>query len=150
MYENLGHVGLRTRMEFRRIQADDDPTMWVLPTELALKNIAFAYVDAGRCEAENVPNIIGAQLGTEHPPYDIRELGWLRLTDDLESLACGRAGMVIIVDNAAKVLSDPASWAFDLIRWWTMQLWHWVEQQHPCHLCFQLDHAPEVRLIYGR
>jgi hypothetical protein len=150
MYEFSGHEGFRTRMEFRRIETDDDPMEWVLPAELALKNIAFAYVDATSCKAQDVPNIIGAQLGTEHPPYDIRELGWLRLTDDMESLAHGRAGMVIIVDNAAEVLSDTASWAFDLIRWWTMQLWHWAEQKRPCHLCFQLEHVPEVRRIYGR
>jgi hypothetical protein len=53
---------------------------------LAANDIAFAYVDAEACSATDVLTLMGAQLGTDHPPYDAAENGWLRFMDDLETL----------------------------------------------------------------
>ena len=150
MFEGLGRVGLRTRMEFRHAEPDDDPALWVTPDQLAKADMAFAYLDAGTCQYPDVINVLAAQLKTDHPPYDIDGNGWLRFMDDLETLAYQRAGLVIVVDNAAHLFDETSSWVFELMKWWTVQLWHWVKQDRPCQLCFQMDRSPAVGIIYGR
>ena len=149
MYEGLGQAGLRTRLEFRHAEADDDSSSWVTPERLAEADIAFAYVDASACPASEVLDVLAAQLRTDNPPYDISKTGWMRFMDDLETLAYRRAGLVIVVDNAAGLFSDRRSWGFDLLKWWTMQIWHWAKQDRPCQLCFQMDNYSAVGQLYA-
>lgn len=149
MYEGLGRYGLRTRMDFRYAEPDDDPSLWVTPGQLAEGKIAFGYVDASLCLTSDVINVLADQLKTDHPRYSMAERGWLRFMDDLETLAHQRAGLVIVVDNAADLFSDRSSWGFELLKWWTMQIWHWAKQDKPCQLCFQMDASSAVKQIYA-
>jgi hypothetical protein len=152
VFENLGDPRLGTRLEFRRNRADDDPALWVTPQQMASRGIAFGYVDARSMTEQAALTSLGVQLGTDHPPYDPKNRGWLRFMDDLLGLSERTEGMAIVVDNASSLISaDPAgfSWGEDLIKWWSIALDHWVKKGRPCQLCFQIDTNAAVRQVYG-
>lgn len=138
---------------FRHSDPDDDPAEYVTPNRLASLGIMFAYVDGSRLNDGEALNSLGRQLKTDHPPYDPRPAkgmnGWYRLMDDLETLAEREAGMVIVVDNAAQLFADPASWVFELITVWVRQLPRWQRRGLPCYLAFQMDKNPAVASLYG-
>ena len=110
------------------------------PSKLEAKGIAFAYIDGGNTGEDEALNSLGRQLQTDHPPYDpdppSGTSGWIRFMDDLETLSFREAGVVIVVDNASQLFSDPASWAFKLIEMWVLQLKGWQRREVPCHLVF--------------
>lgn len=126
-YEILDHpAAIGGRIAFRHNEPDDDPAEYVTPTILASQGIKFAYIDASKVTEVEALNSLGRQLQTDHPPYDPHPQkgmkGWYRFMDDLETLADREAGMVIVVDNAAPLFADPASWGFELITVWVLQL----------------------------
>ena len=152
-YEYLDHPDLGGRIHFRS-GASGDPASYVGPEKLAERGIACAYLHGAGLSEYEALNSLGAQLRTDHPPYDPHPpagaLGWYRFMDDLETMSQREAGMVIIVDRAAKLFADPASWVFELITIWVLQLPGWQKRNRPCHLIFQMDHDPAVETIYGR
>jgi hypothetical protein len=152
MYEVLGEPRLAVRLKFRRAEPHDDPESWVSPKQLRQQGIAFAYVDAMEMDETAIINELGRQLGTEHPPYDPKVRGWLRLFDDLMTLSGQAAGLAIVIDRAGPLISgipSGSSWAEDFIEWWAILTRHWIEKERPIQLVFQMDDVPAVRRIYG-
>jgi hypothetical protein len=154
-YEYLDHPALvGGRIHFRRTKPDDDPTQYVARARLVEQGIAFAYVQAETATETEALNSLGQQLGTDNPPYDPHPpagmLGWYRFMDDLETLSEREGGMVIVVDRAANLFANPASWAFELITVWVLQLPGWQRRKLPCHLVFQMDPDPAVAAKYGQ
>lgn len=153
-YEYLDHPApVGGRIHFRHSNPDDDPAEYVSRPRLTEQGIAFAYVAADTVNEYEALNSLALQLGTDNPPYDpdppAGMKGWLRFMDDLETLSEREAGMVIIIDKAAKLFADPASWGFELITSWVLQLPGWQRRKVPCHLVFQMDSDPAVKVIYG-
>lgn len=153
-YEILDHPApVGGRIAFRHNEPDDDSTEYVRPARLAAQGITFAYIDGSSVNEAEALNSLGRQLHTDNPPYDPHPLkgmkGWYRLMDDLETLSEHQAGMVIVINNAAPLFADPASWVFELITVWVLQLSGWKRRGVPCHLVFQMDTNPAVASIYG-
>jgi hypothetical protein len=154
-YEYLDHPGpVGGRVHFRRTKPDDDPTQYVSRARLMEQGIACAYVQARAVTETEALNSLGSQLGTDHPPYDphasVGMLGWYRFMDDLETLSEREGGMVIVIDDAGDLFANPASWAFELITVWVLQLPAWQRRKLPCHLVFQMDPDPAVAATYGQ
>lgn len=153
-YEIFDHSApVGGRIAFRHSEPDDDPAEYVTPARLITQGIRFAYLDGSRLNEVEALNSLGRQLQTDHPPYDPLPAkgmkGWYRFMDDLETLAEREAGMVIVVDNAAPLFADPASWVFELITVWVLQLPRWQRRGVPCHLAFQMDKNSAVASTYG-
>lgn len=153
-YETLDHPApVGGRIAFRRTEPDDNPADYVTPSRLAAQGIAIAYIDGSSVNEAEALNSLGRQLQTDNPPYDPHPpkgmKGWYRFMDDLEALGEREAGMVIVVDNAAPLFADPASWVYELITVWVLQLERWQRRRAPCHLAFQMDTDPAVASIYG-
>ncbi len=154
-YEHLDHPAtVGGRIHFRRSAPDDDPDVWLFPARLAEQGIRFAYIPADAVDEYEALNSLGRQLGTENPPYDpdppAGTKGWYRFMDDLETVSQRDAGLVIIIDDAASLFANPASWVFELITVWVLQLPGWQRRKLPCHLVFQMVADPNVQAIYGR
>jgi hypothetical protein len=141
------------RIHFRHRHTDDDPAEYVTPATLAAKGIAYAYVDATRVDEFEALNSLGQQLRADHAPYDPASPtgmnGWYRFMDDLETLGDREAGMIMVIDRAATLFTDPRSWGFNLISIWVLQLPRWQRRKAPCHLAFQMEADDAVRRIYG-
>ncbi|TSB04976.1 hypothetical protein [Sphingorhabdus contaminans] len=153
-YEYLDHPDFGGRVHFRRAASDDDPADYVGPETLAERGIVWAYLDATKVNEYEALNSLGRQLRTDNPPYEPHPptgiLGWYRFMDDLETLSQRESGMVIVVNNAANLFTDPRSWVFELITVWVLQLPGWQKRNHPCHLIFQMEQDPSVEAIYSR
>lgn len=154
-YEILNHPApVGGRVHFRRSEPEDEPSEYVSPMKLAQDGIAFAYVDGSKLSEEEALNSLGIQLRTENPPYEphppLGMKGWYRFMDDLETLSERAGGLVIIVDNAAPLFANAASWVFELITIWVHQLAGWQRRRLPCHLVFQMEPDPSVQSTYGQ
>ena len=153
-YEILDHPApVGGRIAFRRNEPDDDPAAYVTPARLVARGIAFAYIDGGSLDEAAALSSLGCQLRTDNPPYDPHPStgmnGWYRFMDDLETMSERVPGMVIVIDNAAPLFADPASWVFELITVWVLQLKGWQRRAAPCHLAFQMEPDAAVASIYG-
>ena len=153
-YEYLDNVApIGGRVHFKSSSPDDDPDAYVTPARLAAQGIAFAYLDAASVTEYEALNSLAKQLRTDHPPYEPNPHngmpGWYRFMDDLETLSFNEPGMIIIIDNAAGLFRDPASWVFQLLTIWVLQLPGWQRRGVPCHLAFQMEPDPTVKAIYG-
>lgn len=116
-----------------------DEELLELKSELDAARIPCAYVDCRQLveNPERTCEAVAVAVGAEHAPYG--EEHWIRLLDDLISLSVRLPGLVIVLDHAEQLFAVDRSKVFDLTESFLIQFHHWLGQQKPCHLCFQMS-----------
>lgn len=111
-------------------------------------SIDCAYVDYAQHDSSvgAFVNAIAAALNLEHAPYPAKS--WLQWLDDLITLSFKSKGLVIVIDNADRMLGENRDQMFDLIEAFLTQFHHWFEKGKPCHLCLQMQRNPALQKFF--
>lgn len=107
--------------------------------EARRRGIRCVYIDSSLEEAAGttLANQIAIALGLDNAPYETNR--WLRLLDDLITLAHREQGLVVVVDGAWTLIDRRRNELFDLIEAFLTQFHHWLDQGKPCYICFQME-----------
>lgn len=110
--------------------------------------VLCVYVSGRPCVESvlDLANCVGRALELDNAPYEERR--WVRLLDDLASLAHRQKGLIIVVGHAGSILAQRQNDFFDLIEAFLTQVHHWSDQNKPCCLCFQMDDNPSIEQLF--
>jgi hypothetical protein len=144
---SMGSFGLQSVPTGACVQFIDEPPieedLQTLVEALVEKGIKVAYIDCARyLEAPwRIPDEVGRQSGTEHPPYSDNEgVFWVRFWDDLVSLGrVTEVGLVIVLDNAASLWHRDRKFITTFVENFLHGLRPWIKRDIPYHLCIQLE-----------
>jgi len=104
---------------------------------------------------EHIANAIAKVLKLPHAPYRLptspKQIDvWVPFLDDMITLSQQKDGIVIVVDNAGALLAEDCRTMFKLIEAFLIPFQNWLEQNKPCHLCFQMEYSDIVRTIFSQ
>jgi hypothetical protein len=116
------------------------------------KKSKVVYIDCAHYfEAPcRIPDEVGAQSGTEHPPYsDENGVDWVRFWDDLVSLGnLADVGLVIVLDNAYHLWERDRRFVTTFIENFLHGMRPWIKRDIPYHLCIQMAKCELVAKVF--
>jgi hypothetical protein len=142
-------------VHFVYVDEVDDADRPIL-NELNKAGIKYIYVDYLEVKRsdQHIANVIAQLLKLQHAPYQLptspKQIDvWVPFWDDLITLSHHENGIAIIIDNADAFLSENSRTMFKLIEAFMVPFHHWLENNKPCHLCFQMEKSEWVRAIFA-
>ena len=133
-------------------EAPIEEDLEALIEELIEKKIKLVYIDCALyLEAPwRIPDEVGTQSGTEHPPYSEENgVSWVRVWDDLGSLgSITTVGLVIVLDNASPLWERDRKFVTTFIENFLHGMRPWIKRDMPYHLCIQLAPSELVAKLF--
>jgi hypothetical protein len=116
------------------------------------KKIKVVYIDCARYLETpwKIPDEVGLQSGTEHPPYSEEDgVFWVRFWDDLVSLGqITDVGLVIVMDNALPLWEQDRRFVTTFVENFLHGMRPWIKRDMPYHLCIQLATTELVAKLF--